>query len=91
MPVSGRSAFDQGRGAARARAVLTLNEACVLEVLSLKGKVDTRELLETAQGIPLCRDCKDENAVLTSAEALARMGKVARRFEKGRYVWALVS
>lgn len=84
--------YDQGRQPAdeRRRRVLTLNEACVLEVLALKDGVDTRELLETARGIPLCRDCRDENAVLASAEALARMGRVARRFESGRYVWALV-
>jgi len=72
------------------RVVLTDNERCVLEVLGMKSPVTTQEFLQIAEGIPLCKDCKDENAVIVAAETLIRMGKVQRRFEKGRYLWSLV-
>lgn len=71
------------------RVVLTDNEQCVLEVLKLKSPLTTRQFLELADGIPLCKDCKDENAVIVAAETLIKMGKVRRAFEKGRYVWSL--
>lgn len=71
------------------RSVLTDNEACVLEVLKIKNGLTTDEFLEIAGGIPLCKDCKDENAVIVAAETLIKMGLVARKFEKGKYRWSL--
>ena len=68
--------------------VLTDNEQCVLEVLKIMSPATTREFLRIAAGIPLCRDCKDENAVISAGETLVRMGLVRRRFEKGRYLWS---
>jgi MoaA/NifB/PqqE/SkfB family radical SAM enzyme len=69
------------------RSVLTDNESCVLEVLKTQSPVTTQRFLQIADGIPLCKDCKDENAVMVAGETLVKMGKVKRRFEKGRYIW----
>lgn len=78
------------REAHEGRSILSDNESCVVEVLTAESPVSTKRFLELAEGIPLCRDCKDENAVMTAAETLIKMGKVARSFEKGRYVWRRV-
>jgi MoaA/NifB/PqqE/SkfB family radical SAM enzyme len=74
----------EGRG-----GVLTDNEQCVLEVLKLESPARTARFLAIAEGLPLCKDCKDENAVVTAAETLIKMGQVERRFVKGKYVWSL--
>ncbi|MBI5629738.1 MAG: radical SAM protein [Elusimicrobia bacterium] len=71
------------------RSVLTDNEKCVLEVLKVKSPVATKEFLGVAEGIPLCKDCKDENAVINAAETLIRMGLVHREFRRGKYFWSL--
>ena len=60
----------------------------MLEVLKIKSPLTTKQFLELAEGLPLCRDCKDENAVIVAAETLIKMGKVARKFVKGKYVWS---
>jgi MoaA/NifB/PqqE/SkfB family radical SAM enzyme len=75
------------REAHEGRSVLSDNESCVVEVLTRESPVTTKRFLQLAESIALCRDCKDENAVITAAETLIKMGKVARAFEKGRYVW----
>ncbi len=69
--------------------VLTDNEQCVLEVLKIKNHLTTREFLKVAESLPLCKDCKDENAVIHAAETLIRMGAVERKFLKGKFIWAL--
>lgn len=74
----------EGRG-----GILTDNEQCVLEVLNLEDGVTTKRFLEIADRLPLCRDCKDENAVINAAETLIEMGRVSRRFIKGKYRWNL--
>lgn len=82
----------QGPGEGRVvdgRTVLTDNEQCVLEVLGRKSPVTTQEFLGIADGIALCKDCKDENAVITAAETLIPMGRVRREFARGRYLWSL--
>jgi MoaA/NifB/PqqE/SkfB family radical SAM enzyme len=82
----------QGQGEGRVvdgRAVLTDNEQCVLEVLKIKSPLTTKQFLELAEGIPLCKDCKDENAVINAAETLIKMGFIERKFQKGKYVWSL--
>jgi len=71
------------------RSVLTDNEQCVLEVLKVKNTISTKEFLKIAESIPLCKDCKDENAVITAAETLIKMGLVSRKFQKGKYIWSL--
>ncbi len=83
--------YDAGarRESHEGRSVLTDNEQCVLEVLGVRSPLTTRQFLGIAEGIPLCKDCKDENAVITAAETLIRMGAVERRFQKGRYLWSL--
>ncbi|HVE12486.1 MAG TPA: radical SAM protein [Elusimicrobiota bacterium] len=83
--------YDEASRRARheGRSVLTDNEQCVVEVLKLKNGIDTEEFLSIASDIPLCKDCKDENAVITAAETLIKMGKVARKFSKGKYRWSL--
>ncbi len=80
----------QGRGKHEGRdnAVLSDNEQCVLEVLGTRSPVATKEFLKIAEDIPLCKDCKDENAVINAAETLIKMGLVERKFQKGKYVWA---
>ncbi len=70
--------------------VLTDNEQCVLEVLKLESPVPTKRFLAIAESLPLCKDCKDENAVVNAAETLIKMGLVERKFLKGKYQWALV-
>jgi cyclic pyranopterin phosphate synthase len=77
------------RPAHEGRSVLTDNEQCVLEVLKMENPVGTERFLQLAQDIALCRDCKDENAVITAAETLIKMGLVSRKFLKGRYLWSL--
>ncbi len=74
----------EGRG-----GVLSDNEQCVLEVLGRKSPLTTRQFLAIAEDIPLCKDCKDENAVINAAETLIKMGLIERQFLKGRYVWSL--
>ncbi len=71
------------------QAVLTDNEQCVLEVLKIENHVTTKKFLEIAEGIALCKDCKDENAVINAAETLIKMGLVERQFKKGKYIWSL--
>ena len=71
------------------RSVLSDNEQCVLEVLKEQSPVTTKKFLAIAEGIPLCKDCKDENAVITAAETLIKMQRVERRFQGGKYHWSL--
>jgi wyosine [tRNA(Phe)-imidazoG37] synthetase (radical SAM superfamily) len=82
--------YDAGNQAQphEGRSVLTDNEQCVLEVLKLKSPVTTKQFLSLAEGIPLCKDCKDENAVINAAETLIKMGRVERKFQKGKYLWS---
>ncbi len=70
-------------------AVLTDNEQCVLIVLKNKNDLTTQEFLKRAEDYAICKDCKDENAVINAAETLIKMGLVARRFAKGKYLWSL--
>ena len=83
--------YDEGRRreAHEGRTVLTDNETCVLEVLKTKSGVATDEFLEIAERYPICKDCKDENAVINAAEVLIKMGRVRREFKKGKYLWSL--
>lgn len=71
------------------RTLFTDNEQCALEVLKIKNPLDTREFLKIAENIPLCKDCKDENAVLTAAETLIKLNLVKRQFKNGKYQWSL--
>lgn len=80
---------DSRRERHEGRSVLTDNEQCVLEVLKIESPVTTKRFLEIAEGIPLCKDCKDENAVITAAETLIKIGLIERKFAKGKYVWNL--
>lgn len=87
--------YDQGRRMEKhegrehgGKAILTDNEQCVLAVLAIKSPVTTKEFLELAEGLPLCKDCKDENAVINAAETLIKMGVIERKFLKGKYIWA---
>ncbi len=70
-------------------AILTDNEQCVVEVLKIKNNVTTKQFLAVAEDLPLCKDCKDENAVINAAETLIKMGVVKREFVKGKYLWSL--
>ncbi len=80
----------RGRERHEGRAgVLTDNEQCVLEVLKIKNDLTTEKFLEIAETLPLCKDCKDENAVIVAAETLIKMGVVERKFVKGKYLWRL--
>lgn len=82
----------KGRGKHEGRAgVLTDNEQCVLAVLKIKNNLTTRQFLDLAETLPICKDCKDENAVINAAETLIKMGAVKRAFSKGKYVWSLVA
>lgn len=83
--------YDANGGKKRheGRSVLTDNEQCVLEVLKIEDQVTTNRFLKIAEEIPLCRDCKDENAVITAAETLIKMGLIERKFQKGKYIWSL--
>lgn len=74
----------EGRG-----GILTDNEQCVVEVLKIKNNLTTKQFLDIAESLPLCKDCKDENAVINAAETLIKMGVVARKFEKGKYLWTM--
>ena len=73
------------------KAILTDNEQCVLAVLKIKNNLTTKQFLGIAEDIALCKDCKDENAVINAAETLIKMGLVAREFKKGKYIWSLKS
>lgn len=80
----------KGRATHEGRAnVLTDNEQCVLEVLKIKNDLTTDQFLEIAESLPLCKDCKDENAVINAAETLIKMGAVERKFVKGKYLWRM--
>lgn len=80
----------RGRAKHEGRAgVLTDNEQCVLEVLKVKNDLTTKQFLDVAETLPICKDCKDENAVINAAETLIKMGVVERRFVKGKYLWSL--
>lgn len=70
------------------KAVLTDNEQCVVEVLNMKSPVTTKQFLDIAEDLPLCKDCKDENAVINAAETLIKMDVIERKFQKGKYIWA---
>jgi hypothetical protein len=76
-------AGHEGRG-----NVLTDNEQCVLEVLKIRNNVTTKQFLDIAESLPLCKDCKDENAVINAAETLIKMSLVDRKFQKGKYLWS---
>ncbi len=83
--------YDAGQRRERheGRTVLTDNEQCVLEVLKVESPVTTQRFLQIAESIPLCRDCKDENAVINAAETLLKMGVIERSFKKGKYTWSI--
>lgn len=70
------------------RRMLTENELCVLHLLS-GGPLGTEAFLRRAAQTPLCQDCRGGQAVLHAAECLARMGRVRRTWERGRYVWSV--
>jgi MoaA/NifB/PqqE/SkfB family radical SAM enzyme len=84
--------YDADKPAAdpRARTVLTDNEQCAIFVLREKSGVTTDEFLGIADRFPICKDCKDENAVINAAETLIKMGRIRREFKKGKYLWYLV-
>ncbi|UPT75700.1 MAG: hypothetical protein M0D55_08525 [Elusimicrobiota bacterium] len=63
----------------------------MLEVLKIKNNLTTKQFLDIADSLPLCKDCKDENAVINAAETLIKMGAVKREFKKGKYLWSLVA
>jgi MoaA/NifB/PqqE/SkfB family radical SAM enzyme len=75
---------------AGSRELLTDNERCVLVVLKDQDGLSTEAFLKSASRYGICKNCQDQNAVLSAAETLVRMGLVERRFEKGRYVWGLL-
>jgi MoaA/NifB/PqqE/SkfB family radical SAM enzyme len=80
----------RGREKHEGRAgVLTDNEQCVLEVLKLENGISTKRFLALAEGLAICKDCKDENAVINAAETLIKMGVVERKFVKGKYLWTM--
>ena len=86
--------FRQEDGIGRSvggKTILTDNEQCVLEVLKVKNNATTQEFLRIAERLALCKDCKDENAVINAAETLIKMGLVARSFKKGKYIWSLLN
>ena len=70
------------------RRVLTENERCVVALLR-QGPLTTGQLLAAARRFPLCQDCRGGPAIVMAAEWLAKMGRVARRRDGGRYVWNL--
>jgi len=74
----------------RTRTVLTDNELCAIYVLREKDGVTTDEFLEISDKFPICKDCKDENAVINAAEMLIKMDRVRREFKKGKYYWYLI-
>jgi hypothetical protein len=84
-PFKGREKHEGRAG------VLTDNEQCVLAVLKIKNDLTTKQFLDIAESLPICKDCKDENAVMNAAETLIKMGAVKREFKKGKYLWRLVS
>lgn len=84
-PFAGREKHEGRQG------VLTDNEQCVLAVLKIKNNLSTKQFLDLAETLAICKDCKDENAVINAAETLIKMGAVKRVFQKGKYVWNLVS
>lgn len=84
-PFAGRGRHEGRQG------VLTDNEQCVLAVLRIKNNLTTKQFLELAETLAICKDCKDENAVINAAETLIKMGAVKRAYAKGRYVWSLVA
>ena len=71
------------------RVFFSDNERCLVEILRQKKEVSTAEALALAKKIVLCRDCSDGNAVMGSAERLARKGLVKSRFSGGKYFWSL--
>jgi len=77
------------RASHEGRSVLTDNETCVVEVLKEKNGLTTDQFLKQAEKYPICKDCKDENAVINAAETLIKMGWVSRKFQKGKYLWSL--
>jgi hypothetical protein len=83
-PFSGREKHEGRQG------VLTDNEQCVLAVLKIKNNLTTKQFLDLAETLAICKDCKDENAVINAAETLIKMGAVKRVYQKGKYVWNLV-
>jgi hypothetical protein len=83
-------AATKGRASHEGRGnILTDNEQCVLEVLKIKNGLTTKQFLDIAESLPLCKDCKDENAVINAAETLIKMGAVERKFVKGKYLWTM--
>jgi hypothetical protein len=82
-PQRGREKHEGRQG------ILTDNEQCVLAVLKIKSGVTTKQFLDVAETLPICKDCKDENAVINAAETLIKMGAIERRFVKGKYLWSL--
>lgn len=83
-PFQGRERHEGRQG------VLTDNEQCVLAVLKIKNNLSTKQFLDLAETLAICKDCKDENAVINAAETLIKMGAVKRVYSKGKYVWNLV-
>ena len=61
----------------------------MLEVLKIKNGLTTKQFLDIAESLPLCKDCKDENAVINAAETLIKMGAIERKFVKGKYLWRM--
>lgn len=82
-PFQGREKHEGREG------ILTDNEQCVLAVLKIKNNVTTKQFLDVADTLAICKDCKDENAVINAAETLIKMGVVERKFAKGKYLWSL--
>lgn len=82
-PFRGREKHEGRQG------ILTDNEQCVLAVLQIKNDLTTQQFLDVAETLPICKDCKDENAVINAAETLIKMGVVERKFVKGKYLWSL--
>ena len=77
------------RPAAAGRVYLSDNEKCLVEILRIKAKASTKEVLALSKKIVLCRDCSDGNSVLTAATSLVDKKFIKSSFVRGTYRWSL--
>lgn len=68
---------------------LTSDEKCFLTALKGKKGSSTRDIMEAAKKIPLCRNCEDGNNVINTGNALIKKGLVKKSFSGGKYLWEI--
>jgi MoaA/NifB/PqqE/SkfB family radical SAM enzyme len=68
----------------------TDNERCFVQILKERNDIPTKQVLQMAKSIAMCKDCNDGNSVMVSGQKLISLGIIKRTLKRGIYYWTLL-